>query len=316
MFSAVLKEVISVVGRRFLMIAFFPSLIFWGLLIAIVVVGQGDLSIAVKTWNEQETVFKTLQIIGFIAGVIFFASILSSQLTTILRLYEGYWDFPLGRYFQTMGQCRHQARLAKLNEEIQKDPSRYEDIYLYYPLPTQPDQVMPTRLGNILKNAELYPLDRYKIDAVLIWPRLYNLLPERFVQTIAEARGALDFMLVISSLSGAFVLFAGGYLLIAGATWWYFMICFFGGLLIAWLAYKGALGSAMVYAQQIKVAFDLYRNDLLKQMHLPPPTTPDEEKTQWNEVVQFLYRNVREKPELWNYTDATSSSPPKKRKET
>jgi hypothetical protein len=174
---------------------------------------------------------------------------------------------------------------------------------------------MPTRLGNMLKNAELYPKDRYKIDAVLIWPRLYNLFPERFVQTIAGARSALDFMLVLSALGGAFALLSGCYLLIVGATWWLFLICFWGGLLFAWLAYQGALGSALLYAQQIKIGFDLYRNELLKQMRLPLPATPDEEETWWYEIGQFLYRNLREKPALWAYTGATSALP-SERKET
>ena len=42
-------------------------------------------------------------------------------------------------------------------------------------MPSQPDQVMPTALGNVLRNAELHPRDRYGIDAVLTWPRLYPL---------------------------------------------------------------------------------------------------------------------------------------------
>jgi hypothetical protein len=151
---------------------------------------------------------------------------------------------------------------------------------------------MPTRRGNILKNAELYPKDRYRIDAVLIWPRLYYLLPERFIQTFAEARGALDFMLVISSLSGAFALISAGYLLYVRGPMQLFFICNPGGLFIAWLAYKGAIDGALIYAQQIKVAFDLYRNDLLKQMNMPLPATPAEEKERCNEVVLFLYRNV------------------------
>lgn len=292
MFSVGLKEVTGVVGRRFLMTAFVPSLVFWGLFIAVMAIGQGDLFTAIKAWSEQETIFKMLQVIGFIVWVIFFANILSSQLNTIVRLYEGYWDFPLGQYFQIKGKRRHRAHLKKLGKEVKKDHSQYYKIYLYYPLPTQSEEVMPTILGNILKNAELYPRDRYGIEAVLIWPRLYYLLSDRFVQTVADAKGALDFMLVISSLSVGFALLAGSYMLITGAAWLYFLVCFLGSLFTAWLAYKSALGSALLYAQQIKVAFDLYRNDLLKQMNISLPITPEEEKKVWNDVVQLLYRNV------------------------
>ncbi len=308
MFSEVLKEVTGALDRRFLMTVFFPSLIFWGLLIVLMVSMQENLFQAAQKWDKQEPFFKTLQIIGFIAWVTFFANMVSSQLPAILRFYEGYWNFPLGRYFQTQGKNRHRKHL----EKIKNDSSRYEEIYFSYPLPTQPEHVMPTRLGNILKNAELYPKDRYRIDAVLIWPRLYHLLPERFIQTLAEARSALDFMLVISSLSGAFVLVGGGYLLYIKAPVRIIIFCILGGLFIAWMAYKGTISSGLLYAQQIKVAFDLYRNELIKQMHLPLPANPDEEKKRWHEIVLFLLRNVREKPELWTYTDANSPMPLKR----
>ncbi|MCA1994354.1 MAG: hypothetical protein LDL41_20240, partial [Coleofasciculus sp. S288] len=229
---------------------------------------------------------------GFISLVTFFSGILVSNLTTIVRLYEGYWNFPLNRHLKNISTSWYRDRLKELGEKLDQDPSYYEEIYLNYPPHNRLEQVMPTRFGNILKNAELYPLIRYKIDAVLIWPRLYNLFPERFIQTLAEARSSFEFMLVISFLGGAFALLSSIYLLIVGATWWLFLLCFWGGLLVAWLAYKAALGGARLYAQQVKAAFDLYRNELLIQMRLPLPTNLKEEKEQWEKIGQFLYRNL------------------------
>lgn len=302
MFSDVLKEVTSIADRRFLMVVLFPSLLFWGLLIIVISLGNGSLFSSAKAWDEQENIFKVFEIVGFVAWIAFFASLLSSQLTAILRFYEGYWSFSQSQRLGKSRKKRHQEHLSEIT---------YEEIYLGYPLPTQLEEVMPTRLGNILKNSELYPRDRYKIDAALIWPRLYNLLPEHFIKTIADARSDLDFMLVISFLSGSFALLSGVSLMIVGAAWWFILLCLLGGLFVSWIAYKGALGSAVIYAQQIKAAFDLYRNELLKQMHLSPPDTPKDEKILWYEICQFLYRNLREKPELWIYTDATSSMIPK-----
>jgi hypothetical protein len=304
MFSTVLKEVTDTFDRRFLLNAFFPSLVFWGLLLTVFAAGQGNLLRIVTAWNDQPVLMQTLQIIGFVAWVTFFAYTLSSQLTIILRLYEGYWGFPGGRYLHRLGQSWHQSRLRQLDQS----PEGYESIYLGYPLPTQIEQVMPTRLGNILKNAELYPLDRYQIDAVLIWPRLYNTFPDKFIQTIADARSAVDFMLTISALSGLFAFLAGAYLVVVGAVWWLFLACFWGSLLIAWLAYEGAVRSAVPYAQQIKAAFDLYRTELLKQYRLTPPATPDAEESCWHELGLFLYRNVREQPGTWTYTGGASPS--------
>jgi hypothetical protein len=292
MFSTILKEVTGFLDRRFILYVLFPSLLFWGLLLGIWEVGPGILAEAIRRWDAQEGIFKTLQLIGFIAWVTFFSFVLDSQLTAILRLYEGYWDFPLGRYLHALGKGWHVTRLEKLQAALSENPGLYEAIYLGYPLPTQADKVMPTRLGNILKSAELYPMDRYKIDAVLIWPRLYHLCPESFIQTVIEARSATDFMLVISLLGGLFACLAGAYWLIVGAAWWRFLGCFWVGMYVAWLAYRGALGNALGYAEQIKAAFDLYRHEVLKKLSLPVPDIIEEERRLWSELCQFLYRNI------------------------
>ncbi len=305
MFSAALEKATSLFDRRFLINAFFPSFIFWGLCIVVVIAGRGELASAANAWTQQNTAFQISTIVGFISLVTFFSSILVSNLTTIVRLYEGYWNFPLNRYLKNISTSWYQDRLKELGERLDQDPSCYDEIYLNYPPPSRLEQVMPTRFGNILKNAELYPLLRYKIDAVLIWPRLYHLFPERLLQTLAEARSSFEFMLVISFLGGAFALLSSIYLLIVGGTWWLFLLCFWEGLLIAWFAYEAALGSARLYAQQVKAAFDLYRNELLIQMRLPLPTNPKEEREQWQAIGQFLYRNL---PGSLKYTNAEADS--------
>lgn len=369
MLNDILKEAPGLLGRRFIINAAFPSLIFWGLAIAVAVAGQGDVVEVFKKWTQLDNTLKTLQIIGFIGWVTLFSIILSSQLNVILRFYEGYWNFPLGKYFANNRKKWHQSRLKKLDFEKQEkrlrrtlklvdkalkqtspQPSNqvqqptqiqkflgqlkqkklhkqrkrllqkqaeiqqqhqqgklYENIYLYYPLPTQLQEVMPTRLGNILKNAELYPFDRYEIDPVLIWPRLYNLFPERFIQTIAEAKSSLDFMLVVSTLSGIFALASGVYLVIVKASGWFFLLCFWGGLFLVWLAYGAALGSALLYAQQIKAGFDLYRHELLKQMRLELPKTPTEEIKLWGKIRQLLYSGNTQVLVVYKDTNASNS---------
>jgi hypothetical protein len=307
MFSAALEKATSLFDRRFLINAFFPSLIFCGLSVVVAISGQGELVSTANAWNQQNTAFQIATIVGFISLVTFFSSLLVSHLTTIVRLYEGYWNFPLNQSLKNISTSWYQYRLKELEKKLEENPedSCYEEIYLNYPPPTQLDQVMPTRFGNILKNAELYPLLRYKIDAVLIWPRLYHLFPERLLQTLAEARSSFEFMLVLSFLGGAFALLSSIYLLIVGGTWGLFLLCFWGGLLVAWFAYEAALGSARLYAQQVKAAFDLYRNELLIQMRLPLPTNPKEEREQWQAIGQFLYRNL---PGSLKYTNDEADS--------
>jgi hypothetical protein len=167
---------------------------------------------------------------------------------------------------------------------------------------------MPTRLGNILKNAELYPMDRYQIDAVVVWPRLYGLLPENLVQAMDLSRGGMEHMLLLSALFAAFPLAAGGYLLVVKGAWWLFLLCFWGGLAVAWSAYGSALDNAQLYGVQYKAAFDLHRNELLKQLRKPLPATQIEEKQTWKEVCQFLYRDHPRNSASWIYVDSDASA--------
>ena len=265
MFGSVFSIVKSFFDSQFLVNYFLPSLIFWTLLVIVWIAGSEQEAMALEWWAKN-SVRQGVEITGFLSWVVMFAYIVAGQVESILRFYEGYWDFPGSKSHppHRHGQSWHQRKLADADAALDGDWQRYQEIYFGYPLPTQPEEVMPTRLGNILKNSELYPKDRYNIDAVLIWPCLYNLLPATFSQTIVNLRGSLDFMLLISILGAIFAFVSGAYLLIMKASPLVFMYCFGGGLLVAYLCYRAALGRALLYAQQIKAAFDLYRNEVLK----------------------------------------------------
>lgn len=290
MIGDAIKEVAGVFGRRFLMQIFIPSLTFWAMLIGAWFVGRNDFS-ALARWNNQGNYAKSLEIVAFLVWIYLFSNVVSSALTPLLRFYEGYWRFPWAKYFIKLGKTWHQKKLGSLEAALSSDQQAYNQIYQLYPLPSDMDEVMPTMLGNILKNAELYPRDRYQIDSVLVWPRLYRLFPADFVEDIVAVRGALDFMLVIGSLGGAFAVLSGGYLLVMRSPWWLFLLCFWGGLAVAMLAYRSSLSNAQLVGTQIKIAFDLYREELLTQMRIPLPTTQQEEKEIWKQLCKFFFRN-------------------------
>ncbi len=298
-FGALFTQVLGFFDRRFQVTYFLPSLLFWGVLIVIWYAGKGDVSAAAHLWTGEGTVW-IVRLIAFFTWLVIFSNVLASQSSGLLRLYEGYWNFPGSAWLRRLGQKWHQRKLAQYDAQSRLDPKQYQYIYFGYPLPTQPEQVMPTQLGNILKNSELYSNDRFQLDAVVMWPRLYNLFPGPFTEAVIELRTGVDFMLVISFASAALAFISGFYLLIVGASPYLFLLCFAGGLIVSWIAYRGALGNAVLYAQQIKVAFDLYRNELLKQMRVPLPKTAAQERATWAAVKQHLYNNL---PPGWDYTD-------------
>lgn len=110
MFNEVLKEVTGIFDRRFLLNAFFPCLVFWGLLEIVGVIGGGLEPLKLlQNWNQQDGTLKTLEIIGLITLVVFSASVLFSQAASILRFYEGYWQFPMSQQLSQLGKTWHQV---------------------------------------------------------------------------------------------------------------------------------------------------------------------------------------------------------------
>ena len=64
-------------------------------------------------------------------------------------------------------------------------PSEEFDLHLAYT--EDPEDVLPTRLGNVLRAAELYPLHRYGIDIAVLWTRLTMLLPDQLQRDIERS---------------------------------------------------------------------------------------------------------------------------------
>ena len=112
--------------------------------------------------------------------------------TPVLRLLEGYWP----RWADPL-RLRLSRRLAeraaaeapawqKAYERVQPpaDPTA-EDLAVYARLerrrrrrPSSPGYFLPTPIGNILRAAERRPFDKYGLDAIVVWPRLWPALPE------------------------------------------------------------------------------------------------------------------------------------------
>jgi Flp pilus assembly protein CpaB len=297
MFSAVLKGITGSLERRFVLTLFFPSLLFWGALLTVIAL-TADIQDLLVSWNKQSVEVRALQIGGGLIWVVFFAHVVSHHRTWLTRQFEGYWDWPLGDRLRRWRTKRHVQLLGEL---AASGNAGYERIYYAYPLPNETEQVMPTRLGNILKNAELYPLRQYEADAVLLWPRLYAVLPESFVGALADTKASLDLMLILSALGGVFAVVAGGAVLVVGGPWWLFLACFAGALTIAHAAYISGLRAAIPYAQFIKSAFDLYRGDLAKKMGYTLPTSHDAEIAFWRNLGQFIYRGIAEDPSAIPY---------------
>lgn len=205
----------------------------------------------------------------------------------VLRFLEGYWAVskPL--------RVRQLRRLARADDRLQvlsgkafrgEPAGRHELAEVEQRLHDLPaaDEVMPTRLGNILRAAENRPRDRYGLDPVVCWPHLWLCLDENAREELAESRKGLD----------------------DGARLWLWSLLFVAWTWTAWWApvltvlgctasyYGVLLGRARGYGQLMQASFDLYRRRIYQALGWPYPTDPDEERVAGEAVTTYLWRGI------------------------
>ena len=146
--------------------------------------------------------------------------------------------------------------------------------------PAAETRTMPTRLGNVLRASETYPAERYGLDAVIAWPRLWLLLSDGTQQEIAASRRALDQS--VTTLA-AFVVA----LVWLPWAWWVAPLA----VIAVPLVYQSfAVPRAAVLAELVTAAFDLNRMALYRAMRFPLPGTADAELASGPALTEYLWR--------------------------
>ncbi|MFI9115193.1 hypothetical protein [Streptomyces venezuelae] len=284
MFTTTLGEAAQFAGRRFVRVALLPSLVFCSLLVLVAVLaGEPTLNSLLRAWRSQPVEMKALLVGGFLSAVLLVAAFLNSTQFALLRWAEGYWGRIADRSLGRLGRRCHRLRLLRSADGA---------VHHLYPPRSRLHEVRPTRLGNILKAAELYPGLRYGIDAVLVWPRLFQVLPGGLAGALSTARAELSALLARAVLSCAFAVLGAGCVALRHGSTVLLLTCLWGGVLSAWASYRGALNAAAVYGQHVRVAFDLHRMDLLEALGEERPGDPDAERDRWKRICLFWHRGI------------------------
>ncbi len=157
--------------------------------------------------------------------------------------------------------------------------------------------VRPTRLGNVIRSSESYPLSRYNMDSIALWPRLRAKVDKDYAAALDDAKTPLDFIINISVLSAALALLT----LLVGLYYPIPMASRRGGILwglevliftfSSYLAYLLAIVQTRQWGEMYRGAFDLYRWDLLKQLgYKRTPSSMVEERALWGDIGrQIIY---------------------------
>lgn len=190
-------------------------------------------------------------------------------------------------------------------------------------------EIMPTPFGNFLKASEYYPMDRYHIDSVPLWPRLMHAIDPIYNLKIQETRNQLSFVVNCSFLAlsfGVLSFVAAGYQWLLGelykqgqAELTYFIpinltqkvydqrtliYLFLGGLAVflSIVFYRASLVSVAEFGDMIRSAYDLFRFDLLQKLHLDLPANSKMERNQWSTICDVITKGfVWEEAETLTY---------------
>jgi hypothetical protein len=277
MLTEVIQTSLGVLDRRFVLSAFLPTVVFAGL------AGLTVLPGALNGWQRQSGAMQIMYAVAFLAAALLVASLVANL--PLIRFYEGYWGTPVGRGLARLGRAHHRAVLDRLGRE-----GNYQKVERRYPLPSCLDEVQPTTLGNVLRNSEIYARDRYGIDAVVAWPRLFMVVPDHARASIGAVRGDLELLVNVATFAWLYALVAGIHEVVVDGPWWRFLLLFLGPLLVAWFTYLGAVAVAVAYGSQIKSIFDTYRRELLEK--ISAEDAKGDERDRWYRVTQFWYRGI------------------------
>lgn len=212
--------------------------------------------------------------------------------------------------------------VEKINLRIQNLKAQRDAISAefdqYYP--PYENLILPTRLGNILRSAETYPRTRWGADSVPLWPRIiYSVSKaekgESFLSKVDFSNDQCSFLLNASLLSGILAVLS----LLASA---YQALLFYlksqkvdellyfipiellpriyfqritiylafslVALGVAWFFYNSSLFNVSQYGNLIRSTFDLFRFDLLKDMHLELPSDTRDEEFLWRKLCEMI----------------------------
>lgn len=301
------------VGRYFSLVSMLPS---------IVLTTYGFLLVSSGAWRHEPHIGRAFHAlislslgegIGLAILAIVMAAVLHPLQLSMVQLFEGYWGpGPVAVGARGLGvalfrirymrlQKRHVEALVALEQEhnpASDRPGRRlallcqrdEAARLLAELPVA-DEIMPTRLGNVLRFYERAVGAPYGLDAVRVMPYISRVAPPNDMAYVNDHRSNLDLAIRMSVTS-----------FLAAALW----VCFFwwDGILllvalvpcaIGYLCYRGAVVAAAEYGRALAAVIAVNRFALYERLHLEQPQTAAAERRankNLNLVLAHRYASV------------------------
>lgn len=307
------------IGRYFTVVSALPATVFAGYVYVLIKSGAWSGPI---DWAAAVRVdLGGVAVLGVASFVL--ALTMNPLQFTLIQLFEGYWGAsPPAEYLALARTAYHRRRRQKLYAQAQERASgaepaptlgplrqqirRDERLRAYGAYPKDARDILPTRLGNVLRRYETSVGRPYGLDLLATVPRLAMVGGEREIAYVTNQRVQLElalrtsFLALVASLvTLLFMSRHGVWLLLALVPY-----------AIAYLAYRGAVAVAHEYAMSLAVLVDLGRFRLYQRVGLRHPADIDEERRTNRELMRlFHFRYNAEQVRYRAETDADRTDP-------
>lgn len=316
--SSAISGVGGAIGRYFSVVSFIPSLFLVGFTFALIEsgawYGNGG-----PDWARAANAFTHIGNLALIILVSIAVGVAVHPIQyALVQFLEGYWGTGrLAQRARAARMMRYRRRYDLLREgpgpqaEIQLqeadaaktrlDPEerirlvsrRDESIRLRdgYPggYPKSDDDIMPTRLGNVLRRYERLAGYQYQLDAVEVLRHVALVAPPGHVDYLDDQRELLDLSvrmcvtsIVAALISIAFLWHHGPWLAIALIPY-----------SLAYLSYRGAVVVAHEYGAAMSTLIDLDRFALYDYLRMPRPADTEAERVANAQLMRLLRHNPR-----------------------
>ena len=296
--------VAQTIGRYFSVVSVIPSSLY--VIFTYVLIASGSWQHS-PNWGHG---VKSLEHLG-VGGVAFlaFLSIALGVLIhpiqfAIVQFFEGYWG--TSRLAQAI-RGRRIMHYQQVCDDLNDEQTRVQDHLNYWPnraspiitplqsrldeasraleaFPRLDKQVMPTRLGNVLRRAESNAGSQYGLDALQVVPQLLLIAQQGHIDYVNDQRSQLDLAVRMTFMSAlacvTAVLFLWPYPL-----WVLIAVIPYA---LAYLSYRGSVVAAKLYGSALETLVHLDRFTLYEQLRLPLPEDTEAE-CEANELLTALF---------------------------
>ena len=325
-FSAAISGVGGAIGRYFSLVSFIPSLFLVGFTFTLIKSGAwvGD-----PNWAKAGDALTNIGNLALLTLISIALGVIVHPIQfAMVQFFEGYWG---------TGKLRQRVRVARIRHYLKRSTRQFGDLIsaetgladsenlslevkiellsvaaenerLLEGYPPDDDDMMPTRLGNVLRKYEREAGAQYGLDATTILEHVAQVAPVQRVEYVRDQRQLLDLSvrMTATSILATFIAIAflwhdGPWLLIALVPY-----------SIAYLSYRGAVVVAHAYGSAFSTMIDLDRFALYDYLRLPRPRTTKAEQRTNAKLIGLINHDPRSSlryrhPEI---TGSSSTDPP------